>query len=87
MGLLSTARETTPDKPTTDPGFSLDYRSYCIGLLFGALTLVLLLGVLKDGWALVKPSGRGQLIFGFLMVRYTSLERVWLGYRFCGSAA
>ncbi len=62
-------------------------RAYHAGLVAGAVTLVALLGVVKDLYALLKPSGRGQLIFGFLMLRYTRLERVWFGYRFTGTEA
>jgi len=62
-------------------------RAYQAGLIAGAVTLVALLGVVKDLYALLKPSGRGQLVFGFLMLRYTRLERVWFGYRFTGTEA
>jgi hypothetical protein len=64
-----------------------DARSYHAGLVFGAVTLVMALGVMKDAWALLKPSGEGVLVFGFLMVRYSSLYRVWFGYAFTGAAA
>jgi len=62
-------------------------RAYQAGLIAGAVTLVALLGVVKDLFAVLKPSGRGQLVFGFLMLRYTRLERVWFGYRFTGQKA
>ena len=62
-------------------------RAYHAGLIAGAVTLVALLGVVKDLFALLKPSGRGQLVFGFLTLRYTRLERVWFGYRFTGQEA
>ena len=47
----------------------------------------MVLGVVKDVWALLKPSGEGLLVFGFLMIRYSSLYRVWFGYAFTGAAA
>jgi len=53
----------------------------------GALTLICLLGLVKDLYAVLKTSGRGQLVLGFLMIRYSSVERVWFGYRFTGTAA
>lgn len=62
-------------------------HGYRAGLVAGAITLIALLGVVKDLYALLKPSGRGQLIFGFLILRYTRLERVWFGYRFTGKDA
>jgi len=65
----------------------IETRAYRAGLVAGAVTLVAILGAVKDAYALLKPSGRGQLILGFLMLRYTRLERVWFGYRFTGQAA
>jgi len=65
----------------------VETRAYRAGLVAGALALVALLGAVKDLYALLKPSGRGQLILGFLMLRYSRLERVWFGYRFTGQAA
>ena len=65
----------------------IETRAYRAGLVAGAVALVAALGAVKDLYALLKPSGRGQLILGFLMLRYTRLERVWLGYRFTGQAA
>jgi hypothetical protein len=64
-----------------------DVRAYRTGLVFGAVALVMLLGVIKDVWALLKPSGEGLLVFGFLMIRYSSAYRVWFGYAFTGTAA
>jgi hypothetical protein len=64
-----------------------DARAYNVGLAFGAVALVMTLGVIKDAWALLKPSGEGILVFGFLMVRYSSLYRVWFGYALTGPAA
>lgn len=57
------------------------------GFLAGVLAFVAFLGVFKDVYALVDPGRRGELTWGFLMVRYTSLERVWFGYRLTGDAA
>ena len=65
----------------------IETRAYRAGLVAGAVALVAALGAVKDLYALLKPSGRGQLILGFLMLRYTRLERVWFGYRFTGQAA
>jgi hypothetical protein len=64
-----------------------DLRTYHAGMVAGALTLICLLGLVKDLYAVLKTSGRGQLILGFLMIRYSSVERVWFGYRFTGTAA
>jgi hypothetical protein len=65
----------------------VETRAYRAGLVAGALSLIALLGAVKDLYAVLKPSGRGQLVLGFLMLRYTRLERVWFGYRFTGRAA
>src|ERR1044071_7687632 len=64
-----------------------DERSYRAGLVIGAVTLVMALGVIKDVWALVKPGGEGALVFGFLMIRYSSLYLVWVGYALTDTAA
>ena len=72
---------------TSPPPPPMDLRAYRAGLIFGAITLVMLLGVIKDVWALYKPSGHGQLLFGFLTLRYSSAERVWFGWRFSGAEA
>jgi len=64
-----------------------DWRAYHAGMVAGALTLICLLGLVKDLYAVLKTGGRGQLILGFLMIRYSSVERVWFGYRFTGTAA
>lgn len=66
---------------------AFDVRAYRAGLVFGGVALVMLLGVIKDVWALLKPSGEGLLVFGFLMIRYSSAYRVWLGYAFTGTSA
>jgi hypothetical protein len=71
----------------SDAPFAFDARSYNAGLVFGAVASVMVLGVVKDVWALLKPSGEGLLVFGFLMIRYSSLYRVWFGYAFTGAAA
>jgi hypothetical protein len=79
-------REANPGSDVTTSS-TFDARSYHAGLVFGAVTLIMVLGVIKDVWALVKPSGEGILVFGFLMIRYSSLYRVWLGYSLTGPAA
>jgi hypothetical protein len=66
---------------------AVDLRSFRAGVVAGGLVLIAVLGAVKDLYALLKPNGRGQLILGFLMLRYTSAERVWFGYRFTGDAA
>jgi hypothetical protein len=53
----------------------------------GVLAFVAFVGVFKDVYALADPGRRGELAWGYLMVRYTSLERVWFGYRLTGDAA
>jgi hypothetical protein len=60
---------------------------YRAGLVSGALASVIVLGIVKDVWALLKPSGEGILVFGFLMLRYSSQYRVWFGYGLTGRAA
>jgi hypothetical protein len=76
--------ETTA-KPAQETDFA--GRMYQAGLVFGAASFVMTLGVIKDVWALLKPSGEGILVFGFLMVRYSSVYRVWFGYPLTGAAA
>ena len=66
---------------------AFDVRAYRAGLIFGAITLIAILGVIKDLRALLNPGGRGQLVFGFLGLRFSSVERVWFGYRFTDTAA
>jgi hypothetical protein len=86
---------TPPGAPTSErfsagessTAAQCDERSYRAGLVIGAVTLVMALGVIKDVWALVKPSGEGVLVFGFLMIRYSSLYRVWFGYALTDTAA
>ena len=53
----------------------------------GVLAFVAFVGVFKDVYELVDPGRRGELAWGFLMVRYTRLERVWCGYKLTGDAA
>jgi hypothetical protein len=79
------AEGPTTGNPNTTSVF--DARIYNAGLVFGGVTLVILLGVIKDVWALLKPSGQGQLAFGFLMLRYSSHYRVWFGYALTDTAA
>jgi hypothetical protein len=76
----------TTETKATEAG-DTDFAGYQAGLVFGAVSLVMTLGVIKDVWALLKPSGEGILVFGFLMVRYSSVYRVWLGYPLTGAAA
>ena len=83
---MKRVREANPGSVLTTSS-TFDARSYHAGMVFGAVTLIMLLGVIKDVWALVKPAGEGILVFGFLMIRYSSLYRVWLGYSLTGSAA
>lgn len=71
--------------PSTAP--TVDLRAYRAGMVAGALTLICLFGLVKDLYAVLKTGGRGQLVLGFLMIRYSSIERVWFGYRFTGHAA
>ena len=75
------------EKSERSEPLTCDERSYRAGLVIGAVTLVMALGVIKDVWALVKPSGEGVLVFGFLMIRYSSLYRVWFGYALTDTAA
>jgi hypothetical protein len=51
------------------------------------LTFLAFVGVVKDIAVLLSPGERGELTWGFLSVRYTSLMRVWFGYRFVGETA
>lgn len=78
-----------PDHETSSSSAApaADLHSYRAGMVAGALTLICLLGLVKDLYAVLKTGGRGQLILGFLMIRYSSVERVWFGYRFTGTAA
>ena len=80
------ARAVTRSKPPAEAN-EAEGRLYRIGLIVGSVALVMALGVIKDVWALLKPSGEGILVFGFLMLRYSSNYRVWLGYGFAGRAA
>ena len=62
-------------------------RGYRAGVFAGILTFIAFLGCVKDIYALLDPAGRGQMAWGFLMLRYSSLQRVWFGYKFTGDAA
>jgi len=64
-----------------------DPRSYRAGLLAGALAFVAFIGFVKDVYALLDVNGRGEMAWGFVMLRYSSLQRVWLGYKLTGDAA
>jgi hypothetical protein len=71
----------------SSPELEVDPHVFRGGFLAGVLAFVAFVGVFKDVYALVDPGRRGELAWGFLMVRYTSLERVWFGYRLTGDAA
>ena len=62
-------------------------RVFRAGVVAGVLALIGFLGVVKDIGAILSPGERGDLTWGFLSVRYTSLSRVWFGYRFVGEDA
>jgi hypothetical protein len=64
-----------------------DVRAFRAGLFAGVVAFVALLGAIKDLYALLDPEGRGQLAWGFLILRYSALQRVWLGYKLTGDAA
>ena len=64
-----------------------DPRSYRAGLLAGALAFVTFLVFVEDVYALLDVNGRGEMAWGFVMLRYSSLQRVWLGYKLTGDAA
>lgn len=81
---VESEEHTSPELTSSPP---IDLRAYHAGLIFGAITLIMILGVIKDVWALIKPSGTGQLLFGFLILRYSSVDRVWLGLKFSGAEA
>lgn len=66
---------------------AVDIRVYRAGFIAGAVALTALLGVIKDLGAIFAPGGSGQFVWGFLILRYSSLERVWFGYLFTGYAA
>lgn len=71
----------------TRPAPAVDMRVYRAGVLAGVLSFIAFLGVVKDLNVILHPGERGQVAWGFLMLRYTSLQRVWFGYRFTGHAA
>lgn len=64
-----------------------DMRVFRAGVVAGVLALIGFLGVVKDIGAIMSPGERGDLTWGFLSVRYTSMSRVWFGYRFVGEDA
>jgi hypothetical protein len=53
----------------------------------GLLSFIAFLGVVKDVNAILDPAGRGEVAWGFLMVCYSSLQRVWFGYKLTGEQA
>lgn len=73
----------------TEPSFAPapNLRVYRAGVIAGILSFLAFLGVVKDLNAILDPGGHGEVAWGFLMVRYTSLSRVWFGYRLTGAAA
>jgi hypothetical protein len=76
-----------PELAAVRPQRDVDAHVFRAGVLAGVLAFVAFVGVFKDVYALVDPGRRGELAWGFLMVRYTSLERVWFGYKLTGDAA
>lgn len=64
-----------------------DIHIFRAGVIAGVLALIGFFGVVKDIGAILSPGERGDLTWGFLSVRYTSLSRVWFGYRFVGEDA
>src|SRR5262249_2088949 len=76
-----------PEVAVVRPRPEVDPHVFRGGFLAGVLAFVAFVGVFKDVYALVDPGRRGELAWGLLMVRYTSLERVWFGYRLTGDAA
>ena len=62
-------------------------RAYRAGVIAGMLSFLAFLGVVKDLNAILDPSGRGEVAWGFVMVRYTSIQRVWFGYKLTGEGA
>src|SRR6267142_1034432 len=74
-----------PASPPAKP--MVDMRVYRAGVIAGVLSFIAFLGVVKDLNALLDPGSRGEVAWGFLMIRYSSLQRVWFGYRFTDHAA
>ena len=70
---------STPALPTVP---AIDLHVYRAGVIAGVLTFLAFVGVVKDIAVFLSPGERGELTWGFLSVRYTSLSRVWFGYRF-----
>jgi len=64
-----------------------DIRVFRAGVIAGGLAFIAFLGAVKDIGAVLSPGERGDLTLSFLSVRYTSLSRVWFGYRFVGEEA
>jgi hypothetical protein len=73
-----------PEHAAVRPQREVDPHVFRAGVLAGVLAFV---GVFKDVYALAVPGRRGELAWGYLMVRNTSLERVWFGYKLTGDAA
>lgn len=62
-------------------------RVYRAGVVAGMLSFIAFLGVVKDLNAILDPAGRGEVAWGFVMIRYTSIQRVWFGYKLTGELA
>jgi hypothetical protein len=77
--------ERRPANPPAKP--AVDMRAYRAGVIAGVLSFIAFLGVVKDLNALLDPTRRGEVAWGFLMVRYSSMQRVWFGYRLTGQEA
>src|SRR3954471_16043314 len=54
---------------------AVDLRAYRAGVIAGVLSFIAFLGVVKGLNALLDPGGRGEVAWGFLMIRYSSLQR------------
>jgi len=71
----------------TGTGAPGDPRSYRAGIVAGTLAFIAFLGFVKDVYALLDVNGRGEMAWGFVMLRYSSLQRVWFGYKLTGDGA
>ena len=79
--------DLTVNSVTAPPQPIGDIRVFRAGVIAGVLAFIAFLGAVKDIGAVLSPGERGDLTWGFLSVRYTSLSRVWFGYRFVGEEA
>lgn len=62
-------------------------RVHRAGVVAGLLSFIAFLGVVKDLNAILDSAGRGEVAWGSLMVRSTSLQREWFGYKLTGISA